>query len=43
VKVKNAQVVFILVCACLLAAYFQAAVGLAVADPTDVLSWFDGR
>jgi hypothetical protein len=39
--VNKAQVIFILVCACLVAAYFQAAVGVTFGDGSD--SWFDGR
>lgn len=36
----KARLIFILVCACLVAAYLQAAFAVGVNGP---LSWFDGR
>lgn len=39
----KAQLIFILVCSCLVAGLLQAAVGVAVGDLSDPTSWFDGR
>jgi hypothetical protein len=39
----TARLIFILVCACLVAGLLQAAIGVAVGDPSDPTSWFDGR
>jgi hypothetical protein len=36
----KARLIFILVCACLVAAYLQAAMSVGAGGP---LSWFDGR
>ncbi len=37
------RLIFILVCACLVAGLLQAAVSVAVGDLGDPTSWFDGR
>lgn len=38
------RLLFILVCACFVAAYFGAVAGAATYDPGNgILSWFDGR
>jgi len=38
------KLLFILVCACLVAAYVGAVAGVNTFDPGDgILSWFDGR
>ncbi len=39
----NAKLIFILVCACLVAGLLQAAVGVVAGDLSDPTSWFDGR